>query len=353
MSFQERFNITNIYKNDYNSKKQIYKYIYTFEDEFYYSDVYNFCKKYIQHLKHTLNNSFTPISLYALENEIKHQIFYISINSAGNTIKKERFTEDITITSPFDIYFLIETFNIPINFSHNTAEKVLRPTFKLKREHSPRTYDGTTEKKLYFYTKSIEHGDKTPEEIFNLSLPYIINFQCLYKKDRINNLPITKSTYEITITGRTVNKCIYYCEIDTDGDTLEERRIYQHINPRLQTPYKILLTIGLIHNPNQRMSIDEDPQEELETLEFRLNGLREELERFQNRIDLKSNTKCTREEICCICLYNPSKILFPDCGHLCICENCNNNLTRKTNFEEEQLKCPLCRSPLTLPRITI
>ena len=351
MSFQERFNITNIYKNDFNSKKQVYKYIYTFEDEFYYSDVYNFCKKYIQELKHICSNSFTSISLYALQNEFKHQIFYISFDAAGNTIKKEKFNEDTTIFSPFDIYILVETFNIPLNFSQNTVEKVLRPTFKLKREHRPRTFDGTIEKKLYFYTTSIEHGNKTPEEIYNLSLPYIINFQCIYKKDTIDAIPITKSTYEITVTGITVNKTLYYCEIDTEGDTLNERRIYQNINPRLQTPYKILLTITLIHDPQMLVVEDDDTQLELDTLEFRLRSLNQQLETFRNRINIrKSNTKCMKEETCCVCLSNPSNILFPDCGHLCICEKCDNNIT---NLEEEQLKCPLCRTIATLPRITI
>ena len=355
MSFQERFNITNVYKNDYNCKKQVYKYINTFEDEFNYSDVYNFCKKYINYLKISFINSFTSITLYTLQNETKHQIYSISLDSVGNTIKKEKFTEDITIYPPFDIYFLIETLNILFYFSQNTVEKALRPTFKLKRAYSPRTYDDSTIKNLYFYTKSIEHGYKTPEEIFNLSLPHMLDLQCLYKKDRIvDDLPITKSTYEISVIRRTVNKSLYYCQINTKGDILEESRIYERINPRLETPYKICITISLVHNPGQQMSLDEDDaQLELETLEFRLRTVRNELETFRNRLNLKINTKCTREETCCICLTNKSNIIFPDCGHLCICEKCDDNLTKKTNFEEDQLKCPLCRTMATLPRITI
>ena len=174
MSFQERFNITNIYKNRFNSKKQVYKYAHTFKNDFSYSEVYDFFKQYIKNLKNT--NSFTTIYLYVLQNNFKHQIFSISIDCS--TIKKEKFTEDKTIPAPFNVFITIETFNIPLSFSQNTLKKVLRPTFKLKREHRPITFDDTIEKKLYFFTQSIEQG--TPEEIFNLSLPYIINFQCLY-----------------------------------------------------------------------------------------------------------------------------------------------------------------------------
>ena len=47
----------------------------------------------------------------------------------------------------------------------------------------------------------------------------------------------------------------------------------------------------------------------------------------------------------CICLSNLSNILFPDCGHLCLCENCNNNLI--------ELKCPMCRTAVTQQRIII
>ena len=356
MSFQERFSINNIYKNEFNSKKHVYKYKYTFEEDFYYSDVYKFCKKDIKYIKNINHNCFTSISLYALQNEFKHQILSISIDSNGNTVSKEKFTEDSTIFSPFDIYILLETLNINLSIHRNTAENILRPTFKIKREYRPRTYDGTTEKKLYFYTKTIQSGDKTTEEIFNLSLPYIINFQCLYKKDTIDDLTVTKTTYELTVTGEKVHKCLYYCEIDTEGDTLEERIIYQRINPRLKTPYKILLTIGLIHDPSVYQSSiteEDEAQLELETLDFKLRTLRNELENFRIRTDIRSNKKCTKEETCCICLLKPSRVLFPDCGHLCICENCNNNLTINTNFEEEQLKCPLCRTITTQPRITI
>ena len=335
MSFQEHFNITNIYKNNFNSKKQVYKYFHTQDDEYTYSEVYDYFKQYIKNLK--ITNSFTIIYLYTIQNNIKHQIFSKIIY--GNTIRKDKFTENKTIPPPFEVFISIETYNVPISFSQNTLKKALRPTFKLKREHRPITFDDTIEKKLYFLTKSIEHG--TPEEIFNLSLPYIINFQCLYKKDRIYNLPVTKSIYEIITTGNNTNECLYYIEIDTEGDTIEERTF----NITITTPYKILIKITLVHDPHFIQQTEDDRQSELEELEFRLQQIKNELEALKNNNDLKTNKKCTKEETCCICLSTPSNILFPDCGHLCICENCNNNLI--------ELKCPMCRTVVTHQKIII
>ena len=343
MSFEERFNIINVYENEYKSKKQTYKYFSTFEDEFYYSEVYSFFKKYINHLKILFSKSCKTISLYATQNDITHQIFNTSIDAVGNTIKKEKFTNDETIEAPFDIYFQIEIINIPIEFTKNAPKNILRPTFKIKREYSPRTFDGTIEKRLYFYTKRIEYGDQTPEEIFNFCLTYLINFQCLYKTDRIDGNTITKSCYEISLTNETYNKAIYYCEINTNGDTLEESRIYERLNPRIPKPYKILLTIYLIYNPNEEQPIN---NYELEELELRLTNLRSELETYQN--NTKTTKKCNKEKTCCICLSSPSNVIFPDCAHICICTNCNYKLN-----EEEQIKCPLCRTITTQPRLII
>ena len=336
MSVYERFNITNTYENNYNSKKQVHEYAHTFKIEFSYSEVYDFFKQYIKDLKNI--NSFTTIYLYAQQNDIKHQIYSIFIDR-NTIIKKEKFTEDKTIPAPFNVFITKETFNIPISFSQNTIHKVLRQTFKLKREHRPTTFDDTTQKKLYFFTQYIENG--TQEQIFNLSLPYILEYQCLYKNSRIYDLQVTKSIYELIIRGFETNECLYYIEIDKDGDIIDERTY----NITIKTPYKILLKITLIHDPHLHQEIENDTQSELEELEVRLSQLRNELEVFKSNTNLRTNKKCTKEETCCICLSNPSNILFPDCGHLCICENCNNNII--------ELKCPMCRTEVTHQRIII
>ena len=54
--------------------------------------------------------------------------------------------------------------------------------------------------------------------------------------------------------------------------------------------------------------------------------------------------KIFKEDKCVICLTNPSNILFCNCGHLCVCEECS-----KTGEGLE--KCPICNTENTNLRI--
>ena len=51
-----------------------------------------------------------------------------------------------------------------------------------------------------------------------------------------------------------------------------------------------------------------------------------------------------KEDECAICLTNPPNILFCNCGHLCVCEECS-----KTGESLE--KCPICKTENTNLRI--
>ena len=341
----DHFLLEDIQNNDYKSEKKTYRYFTTFEEPFNCSEVYSFTKGFINHLISINYNTFKTISVYTTQrDENIRQIYHLSTDFLNNTIKNEKFTEDIEISPPFDIYAQVETFNIPILFTQNTVQEVLRPTFKIEREFWPRTYDGSVEKRLYFSTKIIESGEQTKEEVYNLCIPYLTNFQRLYKKDRINDEQITKSCYEITLYRERDNEAIYYCEIDTEGDYIDESRIYERLNPVIRKPYRIQLVIYLICNPNHQPEMEElDTQTEIEELEERLQNLKNNLEEYQNRAN--TTNKCTKEETCCICLINPSNVLLTDCGHLCICENCNKKI--------KELKCPLCRTIITQSRIII
>ena len=344
LTFNEQFNIIDDQKNDYKSQKRTYKSFSTFREPFTCSEVYEFTKEYINHLTNIISNTCKTISVFTCQNNgIKHQIYYLSTDELDNTMKKEKFTENIDIDSPFDIYIQVETINIPIRFTSNTPKKVLRPTFKIKREYTPRTFDGTIEKRLYFYTKRIESGEHTKEEIYELCVPYLTNFQCLYKKDRIDGEQITKSCYEISLLNNKDNRAIYYCEINQEGDYLSEVKIYEQLNPRTLKPFKIQLTIYLIHDPRQQQEMEYNTQTEIEELEERLTNLQTDLQLYQNRA--KTTNKCKKEDTCCICLTNPPNIILTDCGHICICENCNKNII--------ELKCPLCRTLITQPRLII
>ena len=154
---------------------------------------------------------------------------------------------------------------------------------------------------------------------------------------------ITKSCYEISLKHKNENTSIYYCEINNDGDYLYERKIYEQLNATIEKPYKVQLTIYLIYDPAYQQEMELDAQTEIEELELRLSNLKNELESYQNKA--KTTNKCKKEETCCICLSNPSNVIFTDCGHICICENCNKSII--------ELKCPLCRTIITQPRLII
>ena len=344
-SFNQHFNILDTRDNVYKSKKETYKYFNTFNEPYNYSDIYRFSKEYINQLTSIYSNTCKTIFIFATQSDgFKHKIFYLSTDELDNTIKKEKFSEDLDIIPPFDIYVQLEIIEIPIRFTLNSPTKVLRPTFKIKREYSPRTHDGSIEKRLYFYTKRIESGQETKEEIYNLCQAYLTNFQTLYKKETVNDINrVTKSCYEISLlTGRDCES-IYYCEIDSDGDYLEESHIYENLTPIIRKPYKIQLLVYLIYDPHQQPEMEYDTQSEIEELELRLNNLKTNLEAYQNKT--KMINKRTKEETCCICLISPTNILFTDCGHQCICDKCNDKLL--------ELKCPFCRTSITQPRILL
>ena len=279
MSFQEHFNITNIYKNNFNSKKQVYKYFHTQEDEYSYKEVYDFYKQYIKNLNNI--NSFKIITLYAIQNETKHHIF--SKFSYGPIVKKDKFVEDKLIQPPFDVFISIVSYNIPICNFQNTIKTQLRSTFKFSHYYTPTTsFDGTLKKKLFFYSRTIENG--TPEEIFNHSLPHILDFQYKYKNDTIEDFQITSSIYELIITnGNSHDDVLYYIQINPEGDTLEESTY----NISLPPSFKILLKITLVYDPQEIQQIEEDRLTEIEELRIRI----EQLEKPKTNIKNNKNVK--------------------------------------------------------------
>ena len=347
LTFGQQFNIIDTQNNEYKSQKRIYKYFRTFNEPFTCYEVYDFIKQNINYVINTIFNTCKTINVFAFQlNGVKHQIYYLSTDELGNTVKKEKYKENKDINPPFDIYIQVETINFPLKFTYNTPERALRPVFKFKREYIPRRYDGSTEKRLTFYTKRIECcNTQTKEGVYNLCIPFLTNFQTLYKNSTLNSNQITKSCYEISIlTNDRENEALYYCELDSDGDYISEVKIYESLNePRILRPYKIELTIYLIYDPSESQEDELDTQSEIEELEERLTNLQSNLELYQNKA--RTTNKCTREETCCICLTNPSNVILTDCGHICVCELCNKNII--------DLKCPLCRTLITQPRLII
>ena len=343
MSFDHCFNVINHVKDECTSKKIIYKFYKTYDDDYYtYCNILRYHKSYIFNLQNLYENSYKAITLYAIQNGVNHKkIYFVSKDSQNSTIRKEKFVEDLIIEPPFDVFIKIEIINVPIYLSSNTVEKILTPTFRLKKEQRERTYDDTEKKVLHFYTKTIDKSPHTKEEIYKLCIPYLFNLQTLYKKEKVNNNRATSTNYEMIIKTLNEEETIYYCEIDREGECNYEEKLYNNLEPTIHYNYKIKITITLIYDPSYFEDILDIA--ELEHLRYRLQNLTKELETFQNKT--KETNKCVKSDTCCICLSNPPNVIFTDCGHLCICGSCNEKLT--------ELKCPICRTEITQPRLIL
>lgn len=44
--------------------------------------------------------------------------------------------------------------------------------------------------------------------------------------------------------------------------------------------------------------------------------------------------------MCCVCMSEPVRVVVNECGHLCMCRECAEEVHRTTNV------CPLCKGPL-------
>lgn len=75
-------------------------------------------------------------------------------------------------------------------------------------------------------------------------------------------------------------------------------------------------------------------------------NLKDEIKKLKNEIkDKEKKIKDKEERIeeldkkCSVCFTNKSNIIFIPCGHLCMCNDCNNRCTQyNMSF------CPICRS---------
>ena len=363
MSIFNKYKMENVIKtshnNHFSTESMEFKHRRTFNDEFYLSEVYDFCKKDIKFIKNFYKKfaTFSNYTLFVTYEEEKQNVFHISLDYMGAILKKEKYFlyEDISLQSTFNICISVELYNLPLNiYPKNTLELCLSPTFELCDEERRET--GSVQiKTIKFKTKTIETGIYSTEEIYNKTLQHIVNLQCLYKHDRIDDLQATKTTYTLELNSDDNTFVLYHVEINTEGETLHESKPFRMF-PIASSPFKLFIFINIYVDPaetSRQRWLEEQAENAVNDLEFRLQNLRKEIEAVRNATDLKTNTKCTKEETCCVCLSSPTKVLFPDCGHLCICEECNNSLTTNHDFDEEDFKCPMCRTKVSLPRIII
>ena len=103
------------------------------------------------------------------------------------------------------------------------------------------------------------------------------------------------------------------------------KRIYR-IHIKLLTYY---YDISLDEYYLLRGEDEEEPEEEPEEPE-------EEPEYIQNEIPIINSSLSFKSNECVICLTNPPNVLFCNCGHLCLCLECERK--KLSN------KCPICKT---------
>ena len=66
-------------------------------------------------------------------------------------------------------------------------------------------------------------------------------------------------------------------------------------------------------------------------------------EPINEEVKIINPSKIFKSEECVICLTNPSKVLFCNCGHLCLCIECNEIKSLSV--------CPVCKTENTILRV--
>ena len=121
---------------------------------------------------------------------------------------------------------------------------------------------------------------------------------------------------------------------------------------RFMKPFKILFKGGFNHFQTEEERLQRDAElREMEEAYYRRGEYYDESEeeddvgetRDGRREDFPINDSRTfKLEHCVICLEKEPKVLFCNCGHLCICEKC---LVRRFD------NCPVCKKENTILRI--
>ncbi|XP_075221042.1 mitochondrial E3 ubiquitin protein ligase 1-like isoform X2 [Lycorma delicatula] len=60
--------------------------------------------------------------------------------------------------------------------------------------------------------------------------------------------------------------------------------------------------------------------------------------RRERRTAARDNEELREEQRCVVCRNNPREIILLPCGHLCLCEDCSDNISNK---------CPICRASIS------
>ena len=155
-------------------------------------------------------------------------------------------------------------------------------------------------------------------------------FQATFHQDRVIKDYALRFIIEIRTGGETVYAGEFYFRSDRNPfePKIEGEIINPNLPPYLKNLYQILVTTNFFY---------------IYVLTLRFEVENNEVENDEENEPLPINDfKTFKSDQCVICLEEEPKVLFCNCGHICICEKCAPH--RYDN-------CPVCKKENTVLRI--
>ena len=280
-------------------------------------DIYKICKKDIQafinqYKKEKIKNLPITTQDYLLSIDYYHYgrynditVFKSQVNSQGITISQERkFYFFQTNTDINKIKLRIRLYaTVPwiIPFYPNHLQFILTK--------SPKFFnvDHIDENKTIssYKSKKVQSGTYNAAEIYENIFNSIV---CL----RVENIVIkkyTKTTIKVEVETEDSILNFYNAEYVTHI-LITESKDFENINIQVNAPFRVKFYV--------------------ETLNY-------------TAPPPKTKKKLLKEDKCCICLDSTPNILYPNCGHICTCNKCEEI--------QELTSCPKCRTNVTTEKI--
>ena len=201
---------------------------------------------------------------------------------------------------------------------------IFKSPFTLISSTSRDIYESIPNLKFEFKTDDI-YDTTTKEVIFNISKGHFDDIILQYKNYILNGEPTTESTYKLYVAifkdDEWEFKHIYSISLDHESDSIGWENKYDS-NTTIEGEFFIGIDVMVYVSP-----IDEDEENYIEEEE-----------------DYKIKQSIQEDE-CVICYENKANVLYTECMHMTVCEECDK--TGKFS------KCPLCRKKIKNQRIKI
>ena len=144
---------------------------------------------------------------------------------------------------------------------------------------------------------------------------YLINYNKLYKKNLIKN--------ENNDSKSVVNKI---------------QNFFNNSENELSATVRNLFSLAIGTIIDLRDTIYELKQK-LAMKETKVKNLEKQLEEALDKTSRNNVSTCS------ICLTKESEVAFVRCGHMCVCEECSNEMKLRENCgPNECINCPICRT---------